>query len=124
MSATDGTATGVDEVSLRSLRRWNLGLTVLHFGQAVAVLALSTDFAITVTKSLPEGPPGTPPGQPEALFDLPIGVAVAVFLGARGASTTCSPRPFSGAPTRTTSAPGSTGSGGWSTRSAPLSWCC
>jgi hypothetical protein len=81
MSATDRIATGVDEVSLHSLRRWNLGLALLHLGQAVAVLVLSTDFAVTVTRSLPEGPPGTPPGQPEALFDLPVGVAVAVFLG-------------------------------------------
>jgi hypothetical protein len=73
-------ATGVDDLRLRSLRRWNLGLTVLHLGQAVALLALSTDFSITVTRSLPTGPPGTPTAAPEALFDVRIGVAVAVFL--------------------------------------------
>jgi hypothetical protein len=74
------TASGVDERSLRSLRGWNLALTVLHLGQAVAVLALATDFAVTVTRSLPTGPPGTPSGSPEALFDLPIAGAVAAFL--------------------------------------------
>lgn len=74
------TAAGVDERSLRSLRGWNLGLTVLHLAQAVAVFALATDFAVTVTRSLPQGPPGTPAGSPEELFDLPIGAAVAVFL--------------------------------------------
>ncbi len=73
-------AEGVDERSLRSLRGWNLALTVLHLGQAVAVLVLATDFAITVTRSLPGGPPGTPTGSPEKLFDLPIGPAIAAFL--------------------------------------------
>jgi hypothetical protein len=75
-----GIGVGVTERSLRTLRRWNVALTLLHLGQAVAVIALATDFAVTVTRSLPAGPPGTPPGSPEALFDLPIGTAVAVFL--------------------------------------------
>ncbi|QZY30135.1 heliorhodopsin HeR [Nocardioides coralli] len=74
------TASGVDHRSLRSLRRWNLGLTVLHAAQAVVVLVLASDFAITVTTSLPTGPPGTPPEAPEAFFDVPIGGAIAVFL--------------------------------------------
>ena len=74
------TATGVDEHSLRSLRRWNLALTLLHAAQAVAVFVLATGFAITVTRSLPTGPPGTTPTSPEALLDLPIGGTVALFL--------------------------------------------
>ena len=74
------TATGVDERSLRSLGRWNRALSLLHLGQAVAVFVLATDFAVSVTRSLPTGPPGTPPGTPEELFDLPIGAAVAAFL--------------------------------------------
>ena len=73
-------ASGVDERSLQTLRRWNLGLTVLHLGQAVAVLALATDFSVTVTRSLPTGPPGTAPGAPEAIFDVRIGAAIALFL--------------------------------------------
>jgi hypothetical protein len=75
------TAPGVDEPSLASLRRWNVALTVLHLGQALAVLALATDFAITITRSLPTGPSGGAPAAPERLFDLRIGVAIAVFLG-------------------------------------------
>ena len=74
------TAIGVDERTLSSLRRWNLALTLLHLGQAVAVIVLATSFAVTVTRSLPTGPPGTQPTAPEALFDLPIGSAVALFL--------------------------------------------
>lgn len=74
------TATGVDGVALRSLHRWNVVLTVLHLAQAVGVLLLATGFTVTVTRSLPTGPPGTPPAAPEALFDVPIGAAVAAFL--------------------------------------------
>jgi hypothetical protein len=80
MSTAEVTATGVDEKVLRTLRGWNLGLTLLHLGQAVVVLVLATDFAVTVTRALPTGPPGTTPGAPEALFDLPVAGAVAVFL--------------------------------------------
>lgn len=72
----------VDRAARRysSLRRWNLGLTILHGAQAVAVLVLASDFAITVTSSFPQGPPGSEPPAPEALFDVPIGAAIAVFL--------------------------------------------
>jgi hypothetical protein len=76
----DQTATGVDDRSLRSIGGWNLALTLLHLGQAVAVLVLATDFAVTLTRSLPTGPPGEPPAAPEPLFDLPIGATIAAFL--------------------------------------------
>jgi len=84
--ATDGaaaravTASGVTPERLAGLRRWNLGLTVLHALQAVAILVLAGDFAITVTSTFPDGPPGTRRPPAEALFDVRIGVAVAVFL--------------------------------------------
>ncbi len=74
------TAAGVDDRRLRGLRTWNLVLAVLHAAQAVAVVVLATDFAITVTDSLPTGPPGTPPEAPSALVDVPIGAAIAFFL--------------------------------------------
>ncbi len=80
-AATTTEASGVDAASLRNLRTWNLGLTVLHAAQAVVVLLLATDFAITVTSSFPEGPPGTPATAPDALFDVPVGGAIAIFLG-------------------------------------------
>jgi len=62
------------------LRRWNVGLTILHLAQAVLIAALAGDFAITIFGSFPAGPPGTRVADPERLFDLPIGPAVAIFL--------------------------------------------
>ena len=73
-------ASGVDDAALRSLRGWNLGLAVLHAAQAVAVLLLATDFAITVTTMLPTGPPGSAPAAPEALLDVRVSWAIAFFL--------------------------------------------
>ena len=115
MRTTEVAATGVDERSLSTLRGWNLALALLHLGQAVVLLLLATGFAVTVTRSPPAGPPGTPPGPPEALFDIPVAPAVAVFL-ALAALDHLLTATASGAPTKPTSEPGSTGSGGWSTR--------
>jgi len=42
------TATGVTEERLAGLRRWNVGLTLLHLVQAVVIVALAGDFAIAV----------------------------------------------------------------------------
>ena len=77
---SSATATGVTPDRLAGLRRWNLGLTVLHAAQAVAVLVLASDFAIEVTSSFPEGPPGTRVPVAERLFDVPVGATIALFL--------------------------------------------
>jgi hypothetical protein len=74
-------ATGVTDGRLAGLRRWNLGLAVLHLAQAGLILFLAGGFSIAVTSSFPEGPPGTPVPAPATLFDVRIGWAVAVFLG-------------------------------------------
>ena len=73
-------ATGVGDARLAGLRRWNLGLTLVHLAQSALIVFLAGEFAIAVTSSFPEGPPGTPPPAPETLFDVRIGWAVAVFL--------------------------------------------
>ncbi len=75
-----GLATGVDKARLIDLRRWNLGLTVLHAAQALAVVILASDFAINLSTAYPEGPPGSRLPRSSDLFDVPIGVAVAAFL--------------------------------------------
>ena len=69
-----------DASRTRSLRKANAGAAVLHAVQAVAVLALATDFTLPVTASYLAGPPGTPPLDRQVLFDIPTGAAVAGFL--------------------------------------------
>lgn len=103
---------------LARLWRWNIGLTVLHAVQAVLILALSSDFAITITSTFPEGPPGTRRPNADSFFDLPIGPAIAVFLGLAALDhllTATAP----GVRTNATSQAASTGSGGPNTASAP-----
>lgn len=62
------------------LRNRNLGLTILHLAQAALIVVLAGDFAISVTSTFPEGPPGTPQSAPSSLFEVPIGWATALFL--------------------------------------------
>lgn len=70
----------IDDARSHDLRRWNLGLTVLHAVQAALILFLASDFAIAVTTAPPEGPPGTRLPAAETLVDVRVGAAVALFL--------------------------------------------
>ena len=63
-----------------SLRRWNIGLGFVHAVQAVAILALATAFALPVTATFMDGPPGTPAGAPTTLFEVSVAWGVAFFL--------------------------------------------
>jgi hypothetical protein len=54
---------------------------MLLLARAALIVFLSKDFAITVTSSLPEGPPGIAAPAPEPLFDVSVGWSVAAFLG-------------------------------------------
>jgi hypothetical protein len=83
-TTTAPTATGVTSERLSNLRRWNIGLTVLHLGQAVAMLLLTNAFAIGVISSFPDGPPGTKGLTTTTIFDVRIGWAIAIFLGLAG----------------------------------------
>ena len=53
---------------------------LVHLVQAVVVIALATSFALPVTASYMQGPPGTPALDPVTLFEIPTGAAVAAFL--------------------------------------------
>ncbi len=65
---------------MKSLRRDNVMMGMLHFVQGVAVLALANGFSLPVTAAFLEGPPGSAPPPPATLFEIPIGGAVSVFL--------------------------------------------
>ena len=63
-----------------TLRRWNIGMGLLHAVQGIAVLSLATAFVLPVTASFMAGPPGTPVGLPTTLFEVSVAWGVALFL--------------------------------------------
>jgi hypothetical protein len=62
------------------LRVTNAALGAVHLLQAIAVLWLANDFAVPVTASFLDGPPGSPAGDPVTLFEVRFGWAIAAFL--------------------------------------------
>jgi len=68
------------EPRFKRLRTYNAVMGTFHLAQGIAIVALSNDFTLPVTANFVNGPPGTPPGTPEVLYDLPLGLAVAAFI--------------------------------------------
>ncbi len=64
----------------KNLKIFNLVMGFLHLIQSFLMVWLSTDFSISVTTAYMEGPPGTELMETEALFDIRLGPAVALFL--------------------------------------------
>lgn len=77
---TSVVATGVTPERLRNLYLWNMGLTILHFGEAIAMWFLTNDFALPVILSFPKGPPGTTLITTSTAFTVRIGWMIAGFL--------------------------------------------
>lgn len=73
------TPSGADDRVFQRLRAYNLAMGVLHAAQGILVLILANDFALPVTATFLEGPPGTPTERTE-LFDVRIAWGVALFL--------------------------------------------
>lgn len=92
-------ASGPDaDARFAGLRRFNLAMGMLHLLQGVAVLVLSTPFALPVTAAYLRVNPmggGLVP-SPRVLFEVPIGPMVAVFffLSAAAHLTVASPWVF------------------------------
>ncbi len=70
----------VSDIQLSRLRAYNLVMGLVHAAQAVAVLALANDFALPVTATYQNGPPGSDNAELTTLFDLPTAWGVAAFL--------------------------------------------
>lgn len=68
------------EPRYKRLRLYNSTMGTFHLVQGIAIVALANDFTLPVTANFVQGPPGTPPGTPEVLYDLPLGLAVAAFI--------------------------------------------
>jgi hypothetical protein len=66
----------------RRLRRWNVGIGLVHLAQAALLLALSNDLALPVVASFLEDDPVAQrgPAAPEVMFELRIGWLVAAFV--------------------------------------------
>jgi len=63
------------------LRRYNIIAGVFHLVQMIAVLALANDFTLPIVARYMSGPPGSTFAEPITLFDTPVGLGVALFLG-------------------------------------------
>jgi hypothetical protein len=69
------------DITMQGLRKVNILAGLLHLFQMAAVLALSSDFALPVTATYMAGPPGSSFAPSVILFETPIGLTVAIFLG-------------------------------------------
>ncbi|WP_256041413.1 heliorhodopsin HeR [Cryobacterium sp. SO1] len=89
-STTTPMATGVTPERLRGLRRWNIGLAIIHLGSAAVILFLTNDFSIPVLASFIDGAPGSGEGGGATalvtsdLFNVTIGYVVGAFLALAG----------------------------------------
>jgi hypothetical protein len=71
----------MSKLTIPSLRRFNLIAGIVHLLQMTAVLAISTDFSLPVTATYMTGPPGSSFAEPVVVFETPLALAVALFLG-------------------------------------------
>ncbi len=71
----------MSKLTIPSLRRFNLIAGIVHLLQMAAVIALSTDFSLPVTATYMTGPPGSAFAAPVVVFETPLALAVALFLG-------------------------------------------
>jgi hypothetical protein len=66
--------------TFRRLRGYNVAMGLVHAVQGVLILALANDFALPVTGTFMEGPPGAAAPRLTELFEVRIAWGVALFL--------------------------------------------
>lgn len=64
-----------------SIRRVNVIAGLFHLAQMAAVLALTNDFTLPIVARYMSGPPGSTFADPVVIFNTPVGITVALFLG-------------------------------------------
>jgi len=69
------------EINTQTIRRYNLIAGIFHLAQMIVVLILANDFSLPIVGRYMSGPPGSTFAEPITLFETPVGLAVAVFLG-------------------------------------------
>jgi len=72
--------TSTADVSGSRLRKYNLVVGLVHLIQGIVILLLSNNFTLPIQMSFIDGPPGTAPSAPASVWNVRIGIAVAVFL--------------------------------------------
>jgi len=77
---TAASGTAASDARFARLRAYNLVAAAFHAAQAALVLFLANGFTLPVTGTYLAGPPGTTPADPVVLFDVPVGLGVALFL--------------------------------------------
>ena len=74
-------AQGIDPGRARNLRRWNLGVGLIHAAQATILLLVASEAELPVYGSWINGPPGAAELiRGESLFEVPFAAATAAFL--------------------------------------------
>lgn len=77
--AGDATTQSSEVVPVR-FRWYNLALGCIHLAQALLIIALSNGFKLPITGTYMTGPPGSSFSQPQLIWSVPVGYAVALFL--------------------------------------------
>jgi len=68
-------------INTSTIRRYNLIAGFFHLAQMAIVIALANDFSLPIVARYMAGPPGSTFAEPITLFETPVGLAVAIFLG-------------------------------------------